>query len=145
MLLSRSGKMTTPFLSNPRWRQELTSAGLVPKQSRAWEGVYRGRALELDFQGRSLRLSVRTRNRARLVDELRSSAPVPQVPWLTPLALVELVAFAQAPGEPERWQLKIQGEQLDLTCRTANPSQLRFLLDLVCDVAEGVDAFGEGR
>lgn len=142
---SRSGMMTVPFFQSQRWRQGFTDVGLVSTPERLWRGVYRGRALTLGFQGRALTLAARTRNPARLLDQLDSNAPLPKTPWLTTLAALELTAFVQPPGEPERWQLQVQGEQLQLTCRTARPTQLRFLLDLVCDVAEGIDEFGEGH
>lgn len=128
-----------------RWRQSFATLGLRPTPQRDWHGVYRGRALTIELHGQAVRVSARTLNPALLLDELHSTVPLPQTPWLSPLSEMQLTAFVQAPGEPERWSVHIHHHQVELACASVQPRQLRFLLDLTCDLAEGVDQFGEGR
>jgi len=126
-----------------RWPKQITQAGLRPESRGLWSGVVRGRALLLTLRGNDVVLKSKILNTAHLVDELSSRSPVPITPWLSELASLELTAFVQAPQVSERWHVKVRGTELELACAAVRPEQLRFLLDLACDLAESVDDFGE--
>lgn len=103
----------------------------------------RGRAFQLLLHGNDIVLRGKILNPAHLVDELSSRSPLPVTPWLSELASLELTAFVQVPQVSERWHVKVRGTELELACAGARPEQLRFLLDLACDLGESVDHFGE--
>ena len=110
------------------------------------EGTYRGRAVEAEHQGSyTLRIAARTVNPARLLDELRAAggggASLPPAPWLNRNARAKLASL-MAPG-PHRhwWKIRVQDQTVTLTClgTETDAARLRFLLDLACDLAEGID------
>lgn len=129
------------------WRQvghdlHLGGRGTVLTRPRM-AGSYRGRALEAGHVGQYLKVTVRVANHARILDEVRSVAPLPDAPWLNAAARAELTSLAQGRGSHRRWwKVNVQGQAVTLTClgTETNAESLRNMLDLACDLAEGVDA-----
>jgi hypothetical protein len=124
-----------------RWQRSLRTLGLGLQGA----GVYRGRAIQVTRQGHSVTIAIRTRNTARLYDELSSEGPVPGLPWISELAAMQLTTLAFARRVWNRWHIQLRDQTLQISCATASPDRLRFLLDLACDLAEGVDRFGEEK
>ena len=130
------------------WRRVGGDLGLGGRGS-AWSrprlaGTYRGRALEAAHHAGYFRVAVRVANRARLFDEIRSSAPLPGALWLNAAAREKLFALRHGPGGARRrwWKVRVQGHAVTLLCLGTETSarHLRDLLDLACDLAEGVDS-----
>jgi hypothetical protein len=115
--------------------------------SPALSGAYRGRSLEaVLLHGGKARVTARIANPRRLLDRLSSDdAALPPAPWLTAYSRA---ALGMLPVAGRGWNLEVRGNQLTLTAPCPAPTGdgagdsrlLRPLLDLTCDLAEGVDA-----
>lgn len=132
------GLMLSSF-PKTRWERSLKVLGLGCKGA----GIYRGRAIQVTRKGSLVSISIRTRNEARLFDELSSDTPVPTLPWISELAAMQLSTLAFAQRVWDRWHIQLRDKTLQISCDTVRPERLRFLLDLACDLADGVDRFGE--
>ncbi len=138
-LITAMGLTATTWLVQGRWQRSLRRLGLGLQGS----GVYRGRAIQITRNGHAVIIAIRTRNTARLYDELSSERPLPGLPWISELAAVQLSTLTFARRVWERWHIQLSGQTLQISCATIHPERLRFLLDLACDLADGVDRFGE--
>ena len=138
-VMTAVGLTGTIWLSQGRWQRSLRRLGLGLQGS----GIYRGRAIQVTRHGSSVVIAIRTRNSARLYDELSSEGPLPGLPWISELASMQLTTLAFARSVWDRWHIQLQGQTLKISCATIHPERLRFLLDLACDLADGVDRFGE--
>jgi hypothetical protein len=139
LALTVLGGLSCLYFPRLRWSKSLKTLGLAHQG----EGVYRGRAIQVSRKGSAVTIAIRTRNSARLYDELSSEVPVPGLPWISELAAMQLNTLAFARRVWDRWHIQLQGQTLKISCATVRPERLRFLLDLACDLADGVDAFGE--
>ena len=139
--LTTIGLIVTAWYARGHWQRSLKTLGLGLQGA----GVYRGRAIQITRKGQSVTISIRTRNAARLYDELSSEGPVPSLPWITELAAMQLNTLAFARRVWDRWHIQLKEQTLQISCATLHPERLRFLLDLACDLADGVDRFGEER
>lgn len=137
--LSLAGGLLYSCLPYSRWETNLKALGL----GRLGTGIYRGRAVEVLRHGTQVTISIRTRNPARLYDALSSESPVPQLPWISELAAMQLTTLAFASRVWDRWHIELSEKTLQVSCDTLRPERLRFLIDLACDLADGVDRFGE--
>lgn len=117
------------------WEREVDAMRLT--------GIHRGRAVSILVAGGRIRAAVRIVNPARLIDELRSDEPLPSAPWLTLFSRAQLLALAAGMREDVPWHVVLTGHEVSLTSAESlahRPGRLRFLVDLVCDLAEGADA-----
>lgn len=135
------GGLLLSCVPRSRWERNLKSLGLGLKGA----GVYRGRAIQVARQGTQVTITIRTRNEARLYDELSSDTPIPQLPWISELAAMQLTTLSFARKVWDRWHIHLSDKTLQISCGTLRPERLRFLLDLACDLADGVDRFGDGQ
>ncbi|WP_395143635.1 hypothetical protein [Armatimonas sp.] len=135
------GGISLLYRSRLHWTRNLMVLGL----GRQGTGVYRGRAIQVTRQGSAVTIAIRIRNPARLYDELSSEGVVPGLPWISEIAAMQLNTLAFARRVWDRWHIQLKGETLQISCATVRPERLRFLLDLACDLADGVDRFGEER
>jgi hypothetical protein len=124
-----------------RWQRSLHTLGLGLQGA----GVYRGRAIQITRKGHSVTIAIRTRNTARLYDELSSEGPVPGLPWISEIAAMQLSTLTFARRVWNRWHIQLRDQTLQISCATVRPERLRFLIDLACDLADGVDRFGEDK
>lgn len=121
-----------------------TADGLTPTH-RGVNGTYRGRAVIASEQQGVVRIDVRAVNRARLLDEISARSPLPDAPWLSPVARQRLETISAWPSSrlrsPRSWMVHIQDRTVTLICGGVppDPGPLNHLLDLACDLAEGVD------
>ena len=128
------------------WQQlggELGLGGHATALSRPrLNGVYRGRATEAWHHGGYLEIVARAANDAHLLDEIRSSAPLPDAPWLSAAARSGLTALKSERGRRRWWKVRVQDQRVTLTFlgTETDAALLRDLLDLACDLAEGVDS-----
>ena len=135
------GGLSYALVPRSRWGDSLRTLGLGLKGA----GVYRGRAIQVTRQGSLVTIAIRTRNSACLYDEFSSDRPVPALPWISELASMQLSTLSFARQVWDRWDIRLKDQTLEISCATLRPERLRFLLDLACDLADGVDRFGEER
>ena len=131
------------------WRRAANLAGLsleVTETGLALGGVYRSRSVRVASRDGQVEILVRAVNRARLIDQIRADGPLPEAPWLTGLARSELSALkTHTHGLGAAWSVRIADRSLVLSAAPSlarRPEQVRFLLDLACDLADGVDSVG---
>lgn len=89
-------------------------------------------------------VEVRLRNRARLVDCLQAKGPLINIQWLSPLGRTQLDALA---ARCDDWSVEVSGRTLKLTGNAPfflRSDRLTYLLDVACDLAEGVDSIPYG-
>jgi hypothetical protein len=104
---------------------------------RLLSGVYRGRAVEIDLAADGLLcVTVRIVNEQRVFDEFSADSPLPTNAWLGDSARRALAALSA------RWSVAIRGRSLyfSYTGHDYDPERMPRLLDLACDLADGVDA-----
>lgn len=121
----------------------LNRSSLVPTRH-GLSGTYRGRAVTAAEQHGVVRIDVRATNPARLLDEISSRSPLPDAPWLCVSARERLPSLLSeaARERGQSWLVHVQDRTVTLVCGGVPPDseRLRSLLDLACDLAEGVDA-----
>jgi hypothetical protein len=116
-------------------------SSLIPTR-RGLSGTYRGRAITAAEQQGVVRVDVRAANPARLLDEISSRAPLPDTPWLGASARERLSSLTATVRERRQsWLVHVQDRTVTLICGGVPPNseRLHALLDLSCDLAEGID------
>ena len=135
-----------------RWQTIGASLGLLPprkRQSRSLTspslvaGTYRGRFIEailLPGSTETVGVTARIANPRHLLDRVSSADSLPR--WVSPQSRVTLLALPPKPT----WSLEVRGNGLTLSAPcavllsgTGEIRPFRELLDLACDLAEGVD------
>lgn len=137
--------LTFAVLGGKGWHREALRLGFQElSQDGCRLGAFRGRSAVVHRSAGNVCVEVRLRNRARLVDFLQAKEPLVNILWLSPLGRTQLDALA---ARCDDWSVEVSGRTLKLTGSSPFflcPDRLIYLLDVTCDLAEGVDSIPYG-